>query len=143
MDDFTNAQANRETKLLMTDGVVNPEAEALWYGDSEEEPGSHIPANHVLISDLDGNSSPVDFRNTLDSIFDPIPMWSEPNWLTGDHNTPRVGFRYGEKRHDGIAIISLLLPGPNTIYYVRHQKFFFVLLPYLDNLTSFRVKKSA
>lgn len=102
----------------MVDGVVNLEAESLWYGSEEEAPGSHIPFNQILISELDGNSNAEDFKTTLDSFFDPIPIWSEPNWVIGDHNTPRVGFRYGERRHDGMAIISLLLPGPNTIYYV-------------------------
>lgn len=125
MDNFTDAQVGGETKLLMVDGVVNPEVAALWYGSSEEEQGSHIPSNHVFITSLDENSSPEDFKTVLDNFFDPIPSWSEPNWVIGDHNTPRVGFRYGEKRHEGMAIISLLLPGPNTIYYVS---FFYLLI---------------
>lgn len=89
-----------------------------WHGTNDKTLGSHIPLNFALLSRLDKDSSAAEMKNDFEDMKDLMPAWGETNWVLGNHDTPRVGYRYGENRHESLAIMTMMLPGPNTIYYV-------------------------
>lgn len=52
-----------------------------------------------------------------------MPTYANANWVLGNHDRPRVAYRYGEERHESLAIMTMMLPGLNVIYYVRYFSF--------------------
>ena len=107
------------SKILVTDTFdsVNTRT-AQWYGEDEETPASNVPMNFALISKLNKDSNAFDFKNVFDDMFDAMPWWGEPNSVLGNHDNSRIDFRFGEGRHESLAILSLMMPGPNVIFYV-------------------------
>lgn len=105
-------------RFMMTEAYASLENQVRWYG-TEEKRGAHMPFNFALISDLDVNSRAQDFKTAIDSWLGLMPSFGEANWVLGNHDRSRIGFRYGEDRHESLAIMTMLLPGINVVYYVR------------------------
>lgn len=82
--------------------------------------GSQMPFNFALISDLSRNSSAADFKNITDSKIASVPKGTRLNWVMGNHDKPRVGSRYGERRIDGLLTLVMTLPGIAVTYNVRN-----------------------
>lgn len=123
MDAFTENSADKTTRIIMTEAYATAEEMVLWHGSSETRKGSHIPFNFQLITEVDESSSALDFKTAIDNWLDILPVWgTQPNWVLGNHDRPRIGYRYGEGRHESLAILAMFLPGVNTIYYVRRHK---------------------
>lgn len=102
---------------MMTEAYATIDNQIRWYG-TEERRGAHMPFNFALISDLDRDSTASDFKGAIDGWLDRVPDFGEANWVLGNHDRSRIGFRYGEDRHESLAIMSMLLPGINVVYYV-------------------------
>lgn len=49
---------------------------------------------------------------------DNMPDYAIANWVLGNHDRPRVAWRYGDERHESLAIMTMMLPGLNVVYYV-------------------------
>lgn len=133
MDEFVeHAPANNKThKLLMTGGRTATTTQLLrWYGEDENRLGAHIPINSALMFDLDEYSNASDFHNAIIDWKDAKPLWAgEPNWMLSNHDSPRVDFRFGEGRHEALAMLTMMLPGINILYYVSYET--------IHNMTSF------
>ena len=78
------------------------------------------PFNFALISNLDINSNANDFEAAVKAWYDRLPQGfgAEANWVLGNHDRPRIGYRYGTDRHESLAMMTMLLPGINVVYYV-------------------------
>lgn len=100
----------------MTEAYAELDAQIRWYG-TEERRGSHMPFNFALISNLNRNSKAPDFKEAIDGWLDKVPPFGQANWVLGNHDRPRIGYRYGEDRHESLALMTMLLPGINVIYY--------------------------
>lgn len=118
MDNFTDASDDKQTRLLMTEAYASIAQQVRWYGTDEEFHGAHWPSNMIFVSKLDQDSTAHDFKNATADWMDAIPPWGKPNWALGNHDNSRVAFRYDKQRAESLAIMSLMLPGPNIIYYV-------------------------
>lgn len=99
-----------------------------WFG-TEQRRGSHMPFNFALVADLNRNSPAADFKTAIDNWLTRVPSFGEPNWVLGNHDRSRIGFRYGENRHESLAIMTMLLPGMNVVYYVSFALMHFAQLP--------------
>lgn len=125
MDEFVeHALANNKTHKVMMTAATTTTTEQLvnWYGEDENRLGSHVPFNHAFITELDRYSNATDFFNVINHWKDAKPVWGgEANWLLGNHDTSRVGFRFGEGRHEALAMLSMMLPGINIVYYVSFE----------------------
>lgn len=122
MDEYVeHAPANNKThRLLMTSSAMAsiPQLTA-WYGQTENRLGSHVPLNTALIFELDRYSDATAFFNVINQWKDAKPVWGgEANWLLGTHDIPRLASRFGEGRHEAMAMMTMMLPGISTIYYV-------------------------
>lgn len=67
--------------------------------------------------DLDKNSNALDFKTVIELWMDNMPEGASANWVLGNHDRPRIAYRYGEDRHESLAILTMFLPGQNVIYY--------------------------
>lgn len=116
MDAFVAAKNDNVTRLMMTEAYASLPETIKWYGN-DTHPGSHMPFNFALIAGLDKSSNAVNFKTAVDSWVDALPGDNVANWVMGNHDRSRVGFRYGEERHEGLAIMTMALPGINVVYY--------------------------
>lgn len=116
MDDFSKTAEKNHTRLMMTEAYATLKQQLQWYGN-ETSRGSHMPFNFALISDLNKDSKADDFKVAIDGWLDEMPTFARANWVLGNHDRSRIGYRYGEERHESLAIMTMTLPGLNVVYY--------------------------
>lgn len=116
MDEFVTKTDNI-TRMMMTEAYADVTEQVLWYGQNKERLGSHMPFNFALISKLDEASKAREFVDSIDLWLAEMPTFGIANWVMGNHDRPRVGYRYGEDRHESLAIMTMMLPGINVVYY--------------------------
>lgn len=107
-----------EQPILMTEAYVN-DTEYLKYLKSADGKrlGSQMPFNFVLITDLTRKSTAEEFKDAIDKKIENVPD-NRLNWVIGNHDNPRVGSRYGERRIDGLLALVMTLPGIAVTYNV-------------------------
>ena len=79
------------------------------------EAGSN-PFNFMFISPLNGRSSALDFKRTIDDWLNDLPNGNVSNWVVGNHDQHRVASRYGPKKADMISMLATVLPGISVVY---------------------------
>lgn len=111
---------NGETRILMSEAYAN-ETFLLKYYESTDgsRQGSHMPFNFVLITDLNENSTAVDFKRVIDNRIHSLPKGKKTNWVLGNHDQPRMASRYGSEKVDALLTIVMTLPGVAVTYNVR------------------------
>lgn len=73
----------------------------------------------ILITDLNGTSTAVDYANVINFWIDNVPEWEEPNWVLGNHDRSRVATRLTPDVALGTAFVEMTLPGYAVIYNVK------------------------
>lgn len=118
MDEYA-IEHKMDRKFMMTEAYADIDLQIKWYG-TKEVPGSHMPFNFALISNLNNESKAQDFQDAVQSWYSRVPteIAAEANWVLGNHDRPRIGYRYGEDRHESLVMMTMLLPGINVVYYV-------------------------
>lgn len=116
MDEFVKTKNDNITRIMMTEAYASLPETIKWYGN-DSHPGSHMPFNFALISGLQKLSNALDFNSSVNSWLNEMPNGTVANWVMGNHDRSRVGSRYGEERHEGLAIMTMALPGINVVYY--------------------------
>lgn len=118
IDEFVENSNDKINRMMMTEAYATIKEQVLWYGYNDTTLGSHMPFNFQLIANLNAESTSNDFKFAIDEWIDAMPVWGLANWVLGNHDRPRVGSRYGEARHESLAIMTMMLPGINVVYYV-------------------------
>lgn len=104
--------------------------------------GAQMPFNFVFISDLWGERTVYDYKNAIDQTIASVPVDTRLNWVMGNHDQPRMGSRYGERRIDGHLMLVMTLPGIAVTYMVHVGKIVLFKLHLFDyDEKNFRVKK--
>lgn len=116
MDDFVKEKNDNITRVMMTEAYASLDETIKWYGNASHS-GSHMPFNFALISGLEKSSNANAFNTSVNSWLEAMPNNTVANWVMGNHDRSRVGSRYGEERHEGLAIMTMALPGINVVYY--------------------------
>jgi alpha-glucosidase len=83
-----------------------------YYG--EELGGVHLPFNFQLLQ------SPWDARciaDLIDRYESALPQGGWPNWVLGNHDSPRIASRVGTSQGRVAAMMLLTLRGTPTLYY--------------------------
>jgi len=88
MDDFA-IEHGTDKIFMMTEAYASIDNQIKWYG-TEEQPGSHMPFNFALISNLDINSTAQDFQDAVHAWYSRLPSFGEANWVLGNHDRPRI-----------------------------------------------------
>lgn len=119
MDKFAETTEDKVARILMTEAYGDISQQVLWYGYNETIRGSNVPFNFVLISKLNKDSNAGDFKRETEAWLEAMPSFGFANWVLGNHDRSRVASRYGKERHEGLVIMTLMLPGNGIIFYVR------------------------
>ncbi|XP_031625093.1 maltase 2-like, partial [Contarinia nasturtii] len=110
-------EKNKDAQLvLMCEAYVNNTEYVKYFGNGKRK-GAHIPFNFDLITDMDKYSTPKDAKKIIDKLFGSVPVGNQLNWQLGNHDRPRIGSRYGERRVDGFNALIMTLPGIAITYY--------------------------
>jgi alpha-glucosidase len=83
-----------------------------YYGENNR--GVHLPFNFQL---LQCAWSADAIARVLMEYHSALPTGAWPNWVTGNHDQPRVASRVGTKQAAVAAMLLLTLPGTLTLYY--------------------------
>ncbi|XP_031626903.1 maltase 2-like [Contarinia nasturtii] len=116
VDKYQNEHPEKEL-VLMGEAYSNDTDFVKFYGGSKGEKGLQIPFNFVLISSMKRYSSAKSVKTVIDNRLNIIPSGKIPNWQMGNHDHPRIGSRYPERRVDGFNALVLTLPGVAVTYY--------------------------
>lgn len=110
--DLRRVVAGYEDRVLIGEIYLPTERLVRYYGKDAE--GIHLPFNFALID------APWDARHIDQMIADyegALPADGWPNWVTGNHDKPRVATRVGPRQAGVAAVLLLTLRGTPTIYY--------------------------
>ncbi|XP_070505146.1 maltase 2-like [Chironomus tepperi] len=118
LDNYAKANGNL-TRVLMTEAYASIEQQTRWYGVNDTLRGSHIPFNFGFIADITASSKAEDFKKVVDEWMSNMPSFTmgQANWVLGNHDRSRLRSRYGDERYEGLAIVSMTLPGVAVVYY--------------------------
>lgn len=105
-----------DTRIMMTEAYANHEQVALYYGAKGVE-GSHMPFNFLLINDDAPNWGAARFKAEIDNWITYVPAGKVSNWVLGNHDKPRMAYRYGSERVQGMLALEMGLPGVAVTYY--------------------------
>lgn len=117
LDQYTKDHGG-DTRILMTEAYTTLEKEFEFYGDAFGRRGSHIPFNFGIIDNINLQSTPADYKKSIDAWIDNMPIEPDyiPNWVVGNHDQHRVVNRLGLNRGDAINIMVQTLPGIAVTY---------------------------
>lgn len=121
-------QANNggERRILMTEAYANTTEYVKYFKSADgKKLGSQMPFNFVLIEELKRHSTAAEFEEKIIEKIASVPEGTRLNWVMGNHDKPRVGTRYGERRIDGLLTLVMTLPGIAVTYNVCHFGFTF------------------
>ncbi|MDP4247303.1 MAG: alpha-amylase family glycosyl hydrolase, partial [Bacteroidota bacterium] len=83
-----------------------------YYGINERE--AHLPFNFMLIA---LPWAPEQIAASIDEYEGALPPGAWPNWVTGNHDQPRISSRIGLQQARICAMLLLTLRGTPTMYY--------------------------
>jgi alpha-glucosidase len=101
-----------DDKVLLAELVVPIEALAAYYGTHCD--GIQVPFNFEL---LEANWNARGIAAFVDRYLAVLPPGAWPNWVLGNHDTPRVASRLGPAQARVAAMLLLTLRGTPTLYY--------------------------
>lgn len=123
LDQYTKDHGG-DVRIIMTENYASLELTLMYYGDAFGRRGSQVPFNFGLISDLTANTSPSDYKKSIDSWIDNMPKADDyiPNWVIGNHDVNRVASRLGVNRADAHNILIQTLPRIAVTYYAHIRR---------------------
>ncbi|XP_076644631.1 maltase 2-like [Halictus rubicundus] len=110
LDDYSN-RTKSVTKMILTEAYTTHDLTIKFYNY-----GSTAPFNFMFISDLNSQSTAMDFKTTINKWLTSMPKNEVANWVVGNHDNHRVASRFGSQRADQITMLSMILPGISVVY---------------------------
>lgn len=105
--------------VFMTEAYTNATEYPKYFKSKDgSKLGAQMPFNFVLITDLAKDSTATDFKKVIDETIASVPVGTRLNWVIGNHDKPRVGSRFGERKIDGLLALVMTLPGIAVTYLV-------------------------
>ncbi|BES96502.1 alpha-glucosidase [Nesidiocoris tenuis] len=74
------------------------------------------PFNFLMISNVNENTNATTLNSLIQQYMQALPANAWPNWVTGNHDNPRIGTRMGSDLIDAMNMMDLLLPGTPVTY---------------------------
>ena len=101
-----------EERLLVGEIYLPNDRLCAWYG-APEAPEVHLPFNFALI---ENRWDATTLRQVIGDYEAALPGWGWPNWVIGNHDSPRIAARIGEAQARVAAVLLLTLRGTPTLY---------------------------
>ncbi|KAF2880410.1 hypothetical protein ILUMI_25767 [Ignelater luminosus] len=114
LDDYQEEHPG-DTRIIMTESYSEVDKIMPYYGN-ETHNGVHFPFNFWFIQHLNKNSDARDIKSIIDKWLTYMPHRFTPDWVLGNHDQPRVVNRYTRGHVDGLAMLTMLLPGVTITY---------------------------
>jgi len=99
-----------DDRVLLAELGLPLEQIVAYYGDSD---GIQVPFNFELLTTAWDASVIAGY---VDRYLAALPAGAWPNWVLGNHDTPRVATRLGPAQARVAAMLLLTLPGTPTLY---------------------------
>ncbi|XP_043479564.1 maltase 2-like [Leptopilina heterotoma] len=99
-----------DAKFLITEAYATLPMTIRYYS------AGSVPFNFMFITDLNGASTAMNFKRTIDNWLNSLPKANVSNWVVGNHDNHRIASRYGVKKADMITMLSTILPGITVVY---------------------------
>ncbi|XP_063968062.1 alpha-glucosidase-like [Lytechinus pictus] len=103
-------------RFMMTEAYNTPAVLVDYYG-TDDAPEADFPLNFQFMDlhakDLSGTA----IFNLVDEWMQNVPDGKWPNWVVGNHDNYRIGYRWGMEYARAANVLCLLLPGTPTTYY--------------------------
>ena len=80
IDEYTAAKGG-DSRVIFIEAWTSIDDTVRFYADSEGNPRSHFPFNFYLITDLNVDSTPRDFKQAIDNWMTHMPVGATPNWV--------------------------------------------------------------
>ncbi|XP_051160970.1 maltase 2-like [Leptopilina boulardi] len=109
LDDFA-IKHNTDGKFLITEAYTTLPLAMKYFSA-----GSN-PFNFMFITDLNGESTAMHFKRTIDTWLNNLPKGNVSNWVIGNHDNHRIASRYGVKKADMVSMLATVLPGITVVY---------------------------
>ncbi|XP_051156952.1 alpha-glucosidase-like isoform X2 [Leptopilina boulardi] len=109
VDDYS-AKVDQVPRVLMVEAYANNSMTMKYYTS-----GIHFPFNFILM-DIKNSSTAQDIKNFVDKWMLTMPQGATANWVTGNHDNPRLVSRLGFHRAIAVTTMALLLPGISVTY---------------------------
>lgn len=109
VDDYTD-KVDQIPRVLMVEAYANTSMTMKYY-----ESGIHFPFNFILM-DIKNSSNAQDIKNIVDQWMLNMPQGAIANWVTGNHDNPRLVSRLGLHKALAVTTMALLLPGISVTY---------------------------
>ncbi|CAH0388135.1 unnamed protein product [Bemisia tabaci] len=107
---------NNRVTYMTVEAYASPDDTRRYYG-TLDAPGAHYPFNFLLLTDFNSDTNAVSLKNSIDFYLNQLNDFQLPNWLSGNHDWPRIPSRLGASTSvDLISILNLLLPGSSCVY---------------------------
>ncbi|XP_043470184.1 alpha-glucosidase-like [Leptopilina heterotoma] len=97
-------------RVMMVEAYANISMTMKYY-----ESGINFPFNFILM-DIKNSSTAQDIKNIVDQWMLNMPQGATSNWVTGNHDNPRLVSRIGLHRALAVTTMALLLPGISVTY---------------------------
>ncbi|XP_076288791.1 alpha-glucosidase-like [Lasioglossum baleicum] len=78
--------------------------------------GASFPFNFGMVTGLKSNATASDFKNMIDGWIENMPQGATANWVTGNHDNPRLVSRFGPDRARAVEVMAFMLPGVAVTY---------------------------
>nr|XP_018900822.1 PREDICTED: maltase A1-like isoform X2 [Bemisia tabaci] len=102
--------------FFTTEGYASPKKTLKYYG-KETRPGAHFPFNFLLLKKLKSETNAKSLNETIVDYLSSLKSHQYPNWVSGNHDWPRIPSRMGASSSvDLLNMLNLLLPGTSTVY---------------------------
>ncbi|XP_038047018.1 maltase A1-like [Patiria miniata] len=102
---------------LMVVEVYNSHKALLPYYGTSDRRGADFPFNFGLVYLNKENMSGIKIQELVNAWMEDLPPGKWPNWVTGNHDRPRIADRVGITYTRAFNVLNLLLPGTPTSYY--------------------------
>lgn len=80
IDDYNSAKGG-DPRVIFIEAWTDLDNTMRFYADSEGHPRSHFPFNFLFIGELSVDSTPRDFKQTIDKWLNNMPPGATPNWV--------------------------------------------------------------
>ena len=109
LDDYAKKHKT-DAKFMIVEAVVTPHIMKKYF-----EVGSN-PFNFIFVNELNGSSTAVDFKRSIDNWLNNVPKGNVSNWVTGNHDNHRSASKFGAKKADMLAMLAMTLPDITVVY---------------------------
>ncbi|CAH0564512.1 unnamed protein product [Brassicogethes aeneus] len=110
IDKYNNKHGG-DSRIMLTVANSTFNNTLRYYGSPDgKKLGAHFTFNFDFVG-LNQDTTAVNIKSTIDQWLNNLPQQFTHNWVTGNHDNPRIATRLGKDNVDAINMLQAILPG--------------------------------